>query len=541
MSSLACRHCDYGGALRYQELSTTKFIVLTLFSTLRESNMSSIGNGTILSGIIVTHQTSITKKRLEIKELKEKIALLYREQNSHLPIFTLPEELLVFVFRLYITLSELDPVEVKTIWDNDDGGIDADADDPDVDEGNGSDSADDYDEPATSTRHRRRHHGDQRRWWLVPSQVCYHWRSVSLGNAVLWTIINTEMCSRLRILSLALSRSGEASLKVTMGHEGFGSSKQKITKLLKRARRIRSLELQISLGTLEEAIDEDCIPGQFDILESLEIQVTPPFDEDWTSFLGKGSALPAILQKVTPVFTRLTLTDIRLDLETLLSFPLSLTDLSISYESRHPSYLFKTLVAGLERLTLLERLYLRQSLSHGTVPPEIHLPNLKELSLIDDQPTAIDFFQSMSLPTTARIKLTIILSLTRNDDDEVITNTLSILARSIRRYMDSGEKKLTNAVLRYGDQCVEFKMGCDECDRHSYIFEFTIYTHSNSMLWCFYMFPSLQEAKAFSQIKRFSAEGLDRWRLTPPDWLQSLTEFVEIITVDDEPFVLHTS
>ncbi|KAK7681677.1 hypothetical protein QCA50_015411 [Cerrena zonata] len=496
---------------------------------------------------------------------------MHQELNSRLPIFKLPNELLVSVFHYYINISrhpssdmECKYVPFEDYMDIDLEGFVFDEDAIDISSDHNSDGGEDNNsregedeisrggdgETASPTSTTRCIGRMEPWWWLVPSQVCSRWRSLSLAHGALWNIIDQTMCYNSRLFSLALSRSLEAPLVATIIGGWFTSreefAKTALGKLLIIAHRLQSLDLRIPLDDLEKVIEGGWFSESFSQLETLKIYVRIPSQILGTVPLERGIALPALLEKVTSRLTHLDLHDMFMDSKTFLSLPSTLTDLSLSYKDIPSPFSAGDLLAVLRRLTSLEGLHLQQILSGDTISSEVDLPNLKKLSLIDDKPTTVDLFQALSFPAITLIKLTLSL----DPDDDGVTNKMTMVSQKIRRYIDTGERKITNATLYFNDdyddvgcfpadRVIHLMLCYDEFDHHAHIFDLSINTNpgDNLRLWYGYVFPSLQETTLFSQINNLSVIQRDHHS---DDWLHSLAEQIETIAVNGYPLTSYS-
>ncbi|KAK7677249.1 hypothetical protein QCA50_019750 [Cerrena zonata] len=444
-----------------------------------------IENRDEFSNFIQSHQVAIQKKELEIDEHRRDIAKLCQRASSILPVFTIPDEILVEIFLEYISISRV--FEKEEIYELDDY-VEWPADyNSDQEEDEYDEYWEDYDE----------------RWWLVPSHVCHHWRNVVLSAPILWTQLNADICLTPCLLSAALERSLEAPLDVSI--KGFAyrqipgslSAGRALAQLFKVTHRIHNLELKFSVIALEKRITHKYIRQPFLQLKTLKVSATEAHSYQNLEEEPGCSIAPVILKNITPCLTELRLCGMRVEWTDLLSLPPSLSHLHISrgkyqYRDWNPRSHNKDVLAVLRKQTSLETLHLENVISDNIIVGTVDLPRLQKLSLRDTAARAVDFFRCLVLPPTTLLDL----DLTVDPTDDGVQRICSYIFARIRRYAVETNTTIANAHVTIGYKDISFALCGDRCysKRHPYLFSIMLQTTLEDLsktLWQDMIFPTI--------------------------------------------------
>lgn len=249
--------------------------------------------------------------------------------------------------------------------------------------------------------------------WISATQVCHRWREIALATSTLWRYLDFACMSR-RWCSEMLRRSGNCSLEVALRITSpldpcpVLTSLSAARELVKPEYSGRLAGLHLELGSQNKRdVDSfiNSLQQSAPRLEYLALQRT-----SWTWELLTVSSFTSRL----PSLKRLRLNNIFLSpwVSPILT---SLEELDISFRtpsSRNSLISYGEMSSILRRMPELRRLVLRNVFRDGThtdgmLNGHISLPNLQQLSLIDEQGCDLfSFAASLRLPseTCAEIK-----------------------------------------------------------------------------------------------------------------------------------------
>ena len=302
--------------------------------------------------------------------------LLRRQANNRLPVFRLPDEILVRIFR----------------------------------------STDDHEG-------RREEYSDPYAWSKI-LQVCHRWYSIGLNNPLLWdTVTNSYSLDATREI---LSRSQSVPLHVRVGFprglfwaddEDAADQDQALRRryevpeeLMKCMPRIKTLNVAIVDGIWEPT----AAMGQPQMLQALTINERGPFEDaeredlfDITTRWPFTVALPK-LRDLTIALER--------PLCGVICIPtLRVLELELGIASDIAAYKVQDLLESMRQMPLLEQLSLHYALPdlQGTVYKDdlkraspVHLPNLKALICDDRCATVSTLLDHIVIPTTCSLSIT---------------------------------------------------------------------------------------------------------------------------------------
>lgn len=319
-------------------------------------------------------------------------------------------------------------------------------------------------------------------WWLHRlTRICCRWRNVTNSTPILWSHLGPKVCSEPSLVQLYLSRSAKTPLDVFITQQTDARS---LVILLTECHRVRDLSI---------VLDWDDGPPSaygFDYQCSLIL----------TSVL-RQSALRS-----------LTLSRVVVPWETLLDLPPTTIHLDISQNLdpiSHSRERCGQLLGILHKLPQLEVVRLCDALpasDEGVVGSTVSLPRLKQLTIIDRQHVALLFFQSLSFPTTTRIRLE-----TKLESYQVVPTCTTLLFQMCSISLtaspqltalvsfDNTKRKLFHVAVCAFGKCT----GCNSC----YLC-FKFYTTSPSVLdiWSHIVHHPATKA-AFSCFKSLHLDG----------------------------------
>ena len=284
------------------------------------------------------HEGKIHKHKTELAEIS-------RVFNSKLPVLSLPDELLVKI------LLEYRDVSIASL--------------------------------ATFNRYNR---WDYRVWWwCVPSQVCHHWRTVTCANPLLWRYINAEIFLNPPLLELALSRSRQAPLDISVvystesefppGHLVLQKQRESLHHIFRETPRIRTLRLEVPQAPFSHQISTESVQSPFAVLETLHLRIAAGFG-------GPEDISPILLHSMTSPLRTLNLSGVVIDWEAMGNLPQTLSSIKVEFPPRNPAQAPERILNLLERLPHLTLIHFTDiPITYHATDKLVSLPHLKHLTL----------------------------------------------------------------------------------------------------------------------------------------------------------------
>ena len=218
----------------------------------------------------------LEKNRCELLEHHREIAQVARRFNAKSPISSLPNELLCFIFLLYVSGWQEAPDASLLLT--------AAQDKPDDFPGLSSNEGVSVSRETNafnlgSTGKKMQH--SARTWCHILLRVCHKWTAVVLSTTELWTILTTELCVRPAYLERFLLYSKKSPVNISLEFDPslirdaqyLANFKYAITRIVNESHRIRSLYLRLYPGVPASFImPEGMITASFTILEKLVLE-----------------------------------------------------------------------------------------------------------------------------------------------------------------------------------------------------------------------------------------------------------------------------
>ncbi|KAK7676751.1 hypothetical protein QCA50_020274 [Cerrena zonata] len=306
----------------------------------------------------------------EVYKHRGRIAALYRIVNSRLSALTLPDELVIEVFLHYRDTSVVVNDSEQLVQSGD--------------------KQDEFD--------------SRKWWWLVPTQICHHWRVITLTNPLFWRYLDDDIFSRPPSLDASLLRSHSASLDISIYHGLFAlkeetfadtwsqSEKECLGKILNETHRIRTLHLEMPRSLMRVYITEETRLRPFELLEDLHINAI--------THIKRGPPVPAILHSIPRCLRSLSLQGVSVSWEMMDNLPPTVTHIKIDFSPRNPSSTCENFLNMLAKLPNLESLCLKKlPIGTDTVLKEVNLPRLKRLHLSQSHSwNILSVIESLSFP-----------------------------------------------------------------------------------------------------------------------------------------------
>ena len=248
--------------------------------------------------------------------------------------------------------------------------------------------------------------------WITVTHVCRAWRNIALDTPRLWSRV---ILSGLDITQEVIARSKRAPLWVTAYMTCLDDPRKTLLdSIMRESSRLKELDL---VGPAQAFESFSTLPmGPATILETLILCEGSPYDLDDVLFPHNPS-LPVLFQGQTPNLRHLLLNRIGVKWDNPI-FCSTLTHLTVVVQyDANPSFstgTFSQLLSALENMHALERLELNEAIPRlrkdldGLPAPQctVELPHLRELVIASGVRECADFLNHVSLPATARLRVT---------------------------------------------------------------------------------------------------------------------------------------